>query len=88
MSGDKCCATCRFFAEGLVVDHVCRGKGHARRFVPGYICQLRPPPADKPMPATGPGRCCALWTDADTGEQPLRYALPPIYVEKIGRAGE
>lgn len=85
------CETCCYFAHGLVLDRTAKvRKGSARQFTDGFLCTIRPPIADKAGAVTGPERVCALYTDGQTLEQPLRRTLPevmhPATVAEVGGA--
>ena len=70
------CSNCRFFFRGLVQDLEPGRRRRVRVYADGFICQLHAPVTGKPPAATEPDRVCSCFTNACTGEQPLKFALP------------
>lgn len=79
-----CCGKCAFCAEGRVRDR----KAKRGAFADGHVCTIRPPVANGYQAATDPARVCALFTDRETGAQPLRHALPePVQPATVAENG-
>lgn len=73
------CATCLFCAMGFTLDFARKRKRGVRQWSRGYVCGIRPPVSyggPCGLPPTSEDFVCALYTNRETREQPLRFALP------------
>lgn len=81
------CEKCLFAHQGQVYVNSEKSKGQwARNYRDALLCTIRPPqPATKGAAAeTGATHVCAMFTDRETGKQPLRSLLPEVYLP-LGR---